>query len=186
MNYIEDTTFESKGKEVLEPGSYERCVFRQCNFAEANLSGYVFSECEFRDCDLSMAKSANASFRETKFVNCKLLGVRFDQCSKLLLSFSFDHCTLNLSSFYKLKLKGAKFSNCKLHEVDFIEADLTNAVFDQCDLDRALFEETILEGADFRSAYNFAFNPDLNKLKKAKFSSSGLAGLLLKHQIIVE
>jgi fluoroquinolone resistance protein len=186
MNYIEEKYFEGVGSNAIQTGTYERCNFRQCNFKEANLSRCIFSECTFHDCDLSMAKTSGASFRDTLFVNCKLLGVRFDQCSKLLLSFSFENCTLNLSCFYRLKLKGTKFKNCKLHEVDFTESDLTNASFHDCDLENTLFENTILEGADFRTAYNFIFDPDMNKLKKARFSLHGLAGLLHKHQIIVE
>jgi len=37
---------------------------------------------------------------------------------------------------------------------------------------------TILENADLRSAYNFSINPTTNRIKGARFSSSGLAGLL--------
>jgi fluoroquinolone resistance protein len=75
--------------------------------------------------------------------------------------------------------------NCKLHEVEFIEADLTNARFEGCDLSRATFENTILSGTDFRSAFNFSIDPEINKMKKAKFSTAGLAGLLDKYEIAV-
>jgi len=98
----------------------------------------------------------------------------------------FENCLLNLSSFYKLKLKGTKFKNCNLQEVDFTETDLTNAVFDNCDLDRAIFERTILEKADFRTAFHYSIDPTVNRIKKARFSSNGLAGLLDNFNIVIE
>jgi uncharacterized protein YjbI with pentapeptide repeats len=104
----------------------------------------------------------------------------------MLLSFSFDNCVLNFASFFKLKLKGSIFKNSSLHEVEFVEADLTNAHFINCDLERAVFDNTNLEGADFRSALNFSIDPEKNKLKKARFSSSGLRGLLEKYNLSIE
>ncbi len=71
-------------------------------------------------------------------------------------------------------------------EVDFTEADLSSAVFDNCDLTRSIFENTILEKADFRTSRNYSFDPDLNKIKKAKFSYPGILGLLGKYDIEIE
>jgi uncharacterized protein YjbI with pentapeptide repeats len=65
-----------------------------------------------------------------------------------------------------------------MHEADFTEADLTSAVFNNCDLTMATFENTILEKADFRTANYYSIDPTMNKLKKARFSKPGLAGLL--------
>jgi len=50
----------------------------------------------------------------------------------------------------------------------------------------AVFENTILEGADFRSATNYSINPAKNKIKKAKFSSDGIRGLLDSYAILIE
>jgi uncharacterized protein YjbI with pentapeptide repeats len=93
---------------------------------------------------------------------------------------------LNLASFYKLKLKGTKFKICSLQEVDFTESDLTNSVFDNCDLERAIFERTILEKADFRTSNHYSIDPTNNRMKKARFSGSRLAGLLDKFNIVIE
>lgn len=73
-----------------------------------------------------------------------------------------------------------------LHEADFTEADLSGSLFENCDLARAIFQNTILEKADFRSAYNYSLDPGMNKVKKAKFSTAGLVGLLDKYDIDVE
>jgi fluoroquinolone resistance protein len=59
-------------------------------------------------------------------------------------------------------------------------------VFDNCDLSKASFDNTILEKADFRTAFNYSINPESNKIKKAKFSVSGIAGLLDKYDIHIE
>jgi fluoroquinolone resistance protein len=53
-------------------------------------------------------------------------------------------------------------------------------------LDRAIFDNTILEKADFRTSFNYSINPERNKMKKSKFSTAGIAGLLDKYDIEVE
>ena len=130
-----------------------------------------------------MVKLTGTTLRDIKFSGCKLLGLHFEDCSDFLFSVSFDNCILNLSSFYKRKLKKIIFKNTSLQEVDFTEADLSFAQFDNCDLRGATFVGTILEKADFRNAYNYAIDPELNRIKKAKFSLSGIAGLLNKYDI---
>ena len=85
---------------------------------------------------------------------------------------------LNLSSFYQINGKGTTFHACSMQEVDFTEANFSEALFEECDLAGALFDRTNLEKADFRNAYNYRISPTINRLKKAKFSQDGLAGLL--------
>jgi uncharacterized protein YjbI with pentapeptide repeats len=73
-----------------------------------------------------------------------------------------------------------------LQEVDFTESDLSGSSFDNCDLSGALFENTNLEKTDFRSAFNYTINPEINRMKKARFSLPGVAGLLEKYGIVIE
>jgi fluoroquinolone resistance protein len=115
-----------------------------------------------------------------------MLGLHFMNCNPFLFTVDFDNCSLNVSSFYKMRLKKLRFKNSSLYDVDFTEADLTDAVFDNCDLAMATFDNTILEKADFLSAYNFSIDPEKNRMKKAKFPASGLAGLLDKYQLVIE
>jgi len=143
-------------------------------------------ECEFDGCNLSMAKLHDTALKDVKFKNCKLLGVDFSVCKTFLLALGFEDCLLNLASFHQLKLKDTIFKNCQLWEADFAEADLTGAAFDGCDLRAAMFEYTVLEKADFRTAFNYSIDPELNRIKKAKFSRQGLAGLLAKYDIEIE
>jgi len=115
-----------------------------------------------------------------------MLGLHFDNCNEFLFTVEFDNCFLNLSSFYKRKLKKTNFYNSSLQEVDFTETDLTGSLFDNCDLNKAIFENAILKKADFRTSYNYSIDPEINQIKKAKFSMTGIAGLLNKYDIEIE
>ena len=171
---------------ALPVGEYEACTFAHCNFSNADLSGNRFIDCAFEHCDLSMAVLKDTAFQEVTFKHCKLLGLHFDDCNGFSLSFAFENCVLNFASFFRVKLKNTAFSNCKLEEADFVEADLSHAVFVDCDLKNAVFENTNMEGADFRTAFNFAIDPELNRIVKAKFSRENVLGLLGRYKISIE
>jgi fluoroquinolone resistance protein len=164
----------------LAKGEYEDCTFKNCDLSEADLSAVIFAESTFIDCNLSLAKLAKTTLRDVSFKGCKMLGLRFDTCSQFALSFSFEGCLLNHSS------KKTTFKNTQLREVDFTACDLSACLFDNCDFLNATFFNAILEKADFRTSYNYTIDPETNKLKKAKFSLTGLPGLLSKYGIDVE
>jgi uncharacterized protein YjbI with pentapeptide repeats len=63
---------------------------------------------------------------------------------------------------------------------------LTDSVFDSCDLSRAVFDHTTLEGVDFRTSCGYSINPEINRIRRAKFSISGILGLLEKYDIDVD
>jgi fluoroquinolone resistance protein len=186
--YIEEKTFEKIdfSKNTLATGDYENCKFINCDFSNADISNIHFSECEFDGCNLSMVKNIKTTLSDVAFKNCKLLGMHFDDCNSLLFTVYFENCMLNLSSFYKLNLKKTIFKNCNLQEVDFTETDVSNSLFENCDLALAKFENTILEKADLRSSYNYSIDPVINQIKKAKFSLTGIAGLLDRYDIEIE
>ena len=85
-----------------------------------------------------------------------------------------------------MKIKNTRFKDSNLSEVDFTETDLTNVIFDNCDLAGAKFENTILEKADLLTSHSYSIDPELNKIKKAKFSIHGITGLLDKYDIEIE
>jgi len=187
-NYIEAQTFDKLDftKDALQQGEYETCTFSNCDFSSVDLSDFGFIDCEFKDCNLSMVKLAKTAMKEVKFKACKVVGVHFGDCQEFLFAVNFENCTLNLSSFYRRKMKGTKFRQSSLQEVDFTEADLTQASFNECDLLNATFENTILEKADLRSAFNYSIDPATNYIKKARFSKEGIAGLLDRYDIVIE
>ncbi|RLD62933.1 MAG: pentapeptide repeat-containing protein [Bacteroidetes bacterium] len=187
-NYYHDKSFKGTDflKNKLIKADYENCIFNNCVFSNSDLSGTDFIDCEFNNCDLSMVKSINTAFRNIKFKECKLLGVHFEDCNDFLFSVNFKACQLNLSSFYKRNLKKVKFIDCLIHEVDFTEANLSGASFLNCDLAGAIFKNSVLENVDFRTSYNFSINPENNRIEKAKFSLSGVVGLLDDYNIEIE
>lgn len=170
----------------LPQGEYEACEFIHCDFANTNLSETKFIDCTFASCNLSLAQLIKTAFQDAVFNDCKLLGLRFDQCSGFGLSFRFENCQLNHSSFFGTKIRGTVFNNTALQEVDFTDTDLTSAVFYRCDLLKALFENTTLHKADFRDSFNYSINPETNRLKGALFSLPEVIGLLDKYGIKID
>ena len=182
--YFIDQTIHQK--DSFEKGEYENCLIEGCNLSEGNLSGFKFIDCTFKACNLSLSNVTNTVFRDVHFVECKLLGLRFDDCNDFGLSFSFESCQMNHSSFYKLKLKKTIFKDCQLMGADFSEADFSGALFEKCELNEAIFVQTNLLNADFRTSVGYEIDPEMNRIKSAKFSLFGIPGLLLKYGIQIE
>ena len=165
---------------------FEGCVFKNCDFANTDLSNNTFTDCEFIDCNLSMVQLGNVHLQKAFFKHCKLLGIHFHTCSDFLFGANFEECVLDYASFANKKMPKTKFVSCSMKEVSLIGTNLTNAVFGNCNLDNAIFNDTQLAGADFTTAYLYKINPEFNPMKKAKFSSDGLLGLLEQYDIKVE
>lgn len=165
---------------------FENCVFRQCDFSNGKLWHNRFVDCQFILCNLAMAKLNNTVLNNVAFKDCKLLGVVFSECSDSFFSVDFENCLLDYASFANRKMPKARFEHCSLKDANFSNTQLGQAVFSQCNLEGALFNRTQLRQADLSSAYQFAIDPELNDIKRAKFSLQGLAGLLTKHEIQIE
>ena len=187
-NYFEDDQFDSVDYTVVPfvKGEYENCRFINCNFANIDLSHTRFVECEFTGCNLSMTKLTGATLNTVTFKESKIIGINFENCNEFLFSVSFDNCTMNFSSFYKRVMKKTSFKDCMLHEVDFTDTDLSGSSFSKCDFHKSKFENTNLEKADLRSSFNFALDPEINKIRKAKFSGETLQGLLTKYDLTIQ
>ncbi len=170
----------------LTDPEFVNCEFINCNFSKAQLSDVDFIECKFKNCDFSLAIIRGTGFKDAKFANCKLMGLDFSVCNNFLFAVDFKDCILDYSSFFKKKIKQTPFVDCSIKHADFSEADLSMAVFKNCDLFSTVFSNTILEKADFRTAKNYTVDPELNKVKKAKFSHLALAGLLDKYNLDID
>ncbi|HCR49024.1 MAG TPA: hypothetical protein DIW24_05310, partial [Bacteroidetes bacterium] len=79
--------------------------------------------------------------------------------------------------------KQTVFDACSLEGAFFLKTNLEKSVFKNTNLADAAFEHTHLAGADFRSAHHFSIDPEQNYLKKARFSSDNLAGLLRRYDL---
>ncbi len=184
----EDKTFEGKDftEKKLPKREFTDCIFINCNFSKANLSNDDFMDCHFKGCNFSLATVENTGIKRNRFSDCKLIGVDFSRCNNFNFSAVFENCPLDYSSFFQKKMKKTLFTDCSLKETDFTETDLSMSIFKNCDLLNASFVHSILEKTDFRTARNYALDPELNKIKKAKFSFPGIAGLLIKYDIDIE
>ena len=188
LKYIDEQHFDAKDLSItpLECGEYENCSFNGLDLSNTDLSNFIFTECTFNNCNLSNSKLQDTAFRTVRFKDCKLLGMHFEDCKSFLFSVIIDSCNLNLSCFFQVNLKKSSLKNSSLHEVDFTEADLSQLHLDHCDLLKANFNRSILESTDFRLSINYSIDPELNRIKKAKFSSTGISGLLDRYDIVIE
>lgn len=183
-SFFTDQEFE--GRSTLEMGEYDGCRFINCNLEGVHLATCTFTDCEFEDCNLTNAQVNEAAFNEVSFTRSKLVGVHFYKCGGFTFSARFNHCQLNLTSFYGMNLSNCTFTACSLQEVDFTDATLTGIALPNCDLGRTVFHHTNLEKADLRTAYNLNIDPEHNALKGAKFSVQNVQGLLQKYGVVVE
>ena len=188
LPFYRDEVFENLhfSENELTKTDFDNCRFLNCNFSNQHLTRTNFTECQFENCDLSNTFLTGTTIQECDFEKCKMLGLKFEACNPILLSFTFRDCQLNFSSFYSLSLKNTAFINCNLEQVDFTETDLSNSVFKNCDLMDAVFDQTNLEGADLTTAVNLLMDPEKNHIRKAIFSTANVSGLLDKYKVIIK
>lgn len=166
--------------------NFEDCEFLSCDFSKATFNSCNFNDCVFIGCNLSMAQLNESQLDHVRFIDCKLLGVDFSQCTDFLFSVDFKNCILNYVVFYQKNLSKTSFTGCSILQADFTACNLTEAVFDNSDLSASIFEKTDLRKADLSSAKNYIIDPERNLIKKAKFSMTGVLGLLHNYDIILE
>ncbi|MDZ7845911.1 MAG: pentapeptide repeat-containing protein [Owenweeksia sp.] len=183
--FSEGKTYEKEdfSLKALPKGDYDQCQFINCHFSGVHLSNYNFIGCDFNECDLSNVRLGGTGLKEVRFVKCKMVGTQFTECNPFLLAIDFEDCQLDFAVFNDLNLPGTSFMKCQLKEVDFSGANLNQVEFQGCDMENTHFENTKLEQADFRWARNFSIDPELNNLRKARFSKHNLSGLLHKYKL---
>lgn len=165
---------------------FENCTFRHCDFTNCTFKTVSFVDCNFLDCNFKDAKINYVSLRGVWFTKCNFTNVNFAMTDQVIFEFHFKDCLLDYAKFYALKMRKMQFINCSMIAVDFMASDLTEVLFDNCNLRRAVFIDTIANKADFSTSYDYAFDPEKNKIKKAVFSVDGLKGLLEKYDIVIK
>ncbi|MBT8296298.1 MAG: pentapeptide repeat-containing protein [Gramella sp.] len=185
--FITDQIYKDEdfSKERLPKGDYDNCSFIGCNFSDGFLDNCQFLECRFESCNLSNANIAHTTFKEVQFIDCKMVGLLFERCNQILLSFSFKRCTLDFSSFRGMSIPGTLFDDCKLRNIDFSEADLSRSHFTNSILDNSIFDASNLQETNFSLSHNIKLDPERNQLKNARFSQENVKGLLAKYKIQV-
>lgn len=180
MSYREQytNTFTPDEKE------YEQCSFINCVFSD--LSGINFIECTFEQCNLSNAKLLNTGFQECTFTECKLVGCNFSKTKEFGFAVQFIRCNVSYVSFDQKKLFKSTFKNCNLAHSNFTQADLSKCILTDCDCSETVFMQTNLAGVNFTTNYHFIIDPAQNNVKKARFASHSLGGLVQSFGIIVD
>lgn len=167
------------------------CTFLKCNFSETLFQECRFHECKFRECDLSLANLKDSTFNSTRFEDSQIIGVDWTQTAWAKNKFivfkpvDFIDSVLNHSTFSGLKMKQIQIVRCIAHDVSFEEADLTSADCTFTDFNSSRFNHTNLTEADFTGATNYTIAPQLNVLKKTKFSLPEAMALLYGLDIIL-
>jgi uncharacterized protein YjbI with pentapeptide repeats len=184
----QDKTFEkvSYPNSAISNREFEGCVFKNCDFSNADFSQNRFTDCQFVGCNLAMLKLNRSTLHDVTFRECKLTGIDFSKCEEFLFTVRFENCLLDYASFLKRKMPKTYFINSSLKNAVFEGATLTKAVFDNTDLAGAVFEGAQLNEANLVTAYNYTIDPEVCNIKKARFSQSGLSGLLTKYGIRIE
>ncbi len=130
-----------------------------------------------------------SSFRETVFKKSNVTGVNWVEGSwsksGLLESIGFIESEVSHSTFLGLELSKMVMAKCVAKNADFAEANLTKADLTETDLTESRFLRTNLTEADLTHARNYAIDPGLNTLKKAKFSLPEAVNLLRCMNIVL-
>lgn len=184
--YIEGRLFDVKTTRELPFGEYDKCTFKGLNFSNLDVSQYIFNDCEFIDCNLTLVKIRQTAFRKVRFEGCKLMGLNFDDCNNFGMALGFSTCNITNCTFTALFLTRTKFEVCDVHDCDFTQTNLSDGAFLRCSLRGSTFERSNLEKVDFRYSTGIAIDPSKNKMRKAKFQTDQLPGLLKTYQLEIE
>lgn len=164
---------------------FEQCTFQKLDLSQAVLMKSSFINCTFDDCNLTKVVLKETKLYDVNFSGCKLLHVDFSPCNPFGFHANFHNCQLDYTVFIDRKLKKAQFTDCSLRESYFVKCDLVGSSFKNCNLELTRFENNDLSQVDFSTSFNVKLDPELNKLKKAKFSLHNLPGLLEKYQLVI-
>jgi fluoroquinolone resistance protein len=186
--FHEDKSFSNliyTGKETRNR-EFEHCSFINCDFSNGVFASNKFIDCLFTGCNMAMVKLNNCQLNNVIFKDSKLLGVNFSECMDFLFAVKFEGCVLDYCSFAGKKMTKTTFNHTSLKNSDFTGSDLTKSSFLHVDLMNAVFNRAILKEVDFLTADNYIIDPELNNIRKAKFSLQGVPGLLNKYDIRIE
>jgi uncharacterized protein YjbI with pentapeptide repeats len=165
------------------------CQFTECSFLETTFGHCKFVDCEFADCDLSLCRVKGCTFSNTVFTKSQVVGVNWTEASwprgGLLRGIDFFDCAISHSTFLGLSLRQISICGCVAHNADFAEADLSRATCTGTDFADSRFLQTDLTEADFAGARNYAISPNMNVLKKARFSLPEAISLLYGLDIVL-
>ena len=166
--------------------SFSHCLFESCNFIESSWQSAKFASCIFKNCNLSLINLKNCRLYDVVFEESKLVGIDFSQYdTSFIFSISAKKCLIQHCSFSHLPMKKTLFQQSKIHGSNFIDSCLVEADFTGADLKDTMFHTCDLSNSNFCHAVNYAIDPQVNKVKGAKFSFPEVVGLLKNFEITI-
>ncbi len=83
---------------------------------------------------------------------------------------------LNAINYVETPLAKGIYENYAFNRCIFTNSDLSNIIFVECE-----FVE-----CDLRRSFNLSIDPELNRIRRAKFSAEGITGLLDKYDLTID
>ncbi len=187
MSIKEEEIFTQKDflKEPLENLFFTNCSFFHCNFSQVFLKGFRFCSCLFEGCNFSLSRLDGCRMQNVEFIDCKIVGVEFFKCERTFFSANYKNSFLHYCNFSDLSMKSTIFKGSRVKETHFINTSLIGSDFKDVDLEGTVFHHCDLSKADFTGATHYEIDPQVNKIKGAKFSLPEAIGLLRGFDIIV-
>src|SRR5664280_413093 len=134
----------------------EEKTFDKIDFTQNPLTKGEFESCTFISCDFS-----NSDLTAAAFIDCE-----------------FENCNLSMAKLNNTALREVRFTNCKMLGLHFENCNEIGL--------SASFDNSILEKTDFRTSFNYSIDPEKNRIRKARFSMTGIRGLLEKYDIEID
>lgn len=127
--------FNSENFECLrfKSGRYEQCIFDNCTFKNAGLSGTHFLSCHLKNFKILGSNMQFCDFSE----NCTLEGT-----NKTSLIYSSN---LSQSMFCNAELRNVRFENTTISQARFINTSFSNVDWDFCTLQDNVFDDINME-----------------------------------------
>ena len=179
--------------EAISSGVVEDCLFTRCRFSNLEVKNLRVTGCRFVECSFSVLRPENLTCLDNTFEGCAISGIEWAALldpRKRDMGFlpfgALSQCTLHYNVFFALDLGKFDFHGCDLTGSSFDECNLKGADFSGCVLKGVGFSHNDLREADFRGAGGYAFSPENNQVKGARFSLPEAVGLLAALGIVLE
>ena len=165
----------------LEKTEYKACIFTNCRFTGAALSGAWFQNAVFENCDLSGAKLLEATLQKVRLRGCKLSGANF--AAAVLSDVTLEECVAEGAVFSEAVFKNVIFRKDNLRSAVFWDVKRRSVFrFQDCCLVQAEFLHTSLNGQDLTTCNiegaGFSGEEELRGTKVTPVQACELAKLL--------
>ncbi len=150
--------------------NFEGETFENLDLDLTQLLDHNFEDCVFINCKFNNVNFHGTKMQNVRFEACKITGVDFSILSKFLIEMHFEETVLEVCTFSNQKLQDLSFQNSSLKECDFTSCNLQKVHLGDTDLKGTTFIDCDLRQTDFKTAQNYFFDLNQNKVKGAKFS----------------